>query len=176
MTSPGGRAGDGWRPVVAFVLATFAWTRAWWIPMVATGSIAREGQGWPTHALGLLGPAVGAVVTTARYQGRYGMAELWSRVTRWRVAPRWWALVAATALLVLLPLLLDADVRAGDFFRYSGLPAIGLFTVVYALVVNGFGEEIGWRGFLAEHLLGRFSLALTSLLVWVVWRDCRAVR
>lgn len=38
-----------------------------------------------------------------------------------------------------------------------------------ALVVNGFGEETGWRGYLAEHLLERHSRAVTSLIVWIVW-------
>lgn len=41
--------------------------------------------------------------------------------------------------------------------------------VLGVLVVNGFGEEVGWRGMLAHRLLDRHSLLTTSVMVWVVW-------
>ncbi|HYN30214.1 MAG TPA: CPBP family intramembrane glutamic endopeptidase [Dermatophilaceae bacterium] len=37
------------------------------------------------------------------------------------------------------------------------------------LVVNGFGEEAGWRGFLADTRLQRHGRAVTAGLVWVIW-------
>ncbi len=58
---------------------------------------------------------------------------------------------------------------AESFVRYSGAPDAGFWVVVCVLVVNGFGEEIGWRGYLAEHLLARRSQAMTSLFVWPIW-------
>jgi membrane protease YdiL (CAAX protease family) len=67
--------------------------------------------------------------------------------------------VAGTLSLVLvgviLPLLTDGDVPPLDAFtRYSGVGAISpLGVVVVVLLVNGLGEETGWRGFAVDRLL-----------------------
>ena len=61
-----------------------------------------------------------------------------------------------------------------DFARFSGLPS-GLGIVGVALlivVVGGFGEETGWRGYALPQLQKRFS-SLTSTLIlaglWAGW-------
>ena len=64
--------------------------------------------------------------------------------------------------------------RAGDVLVYSGAASAsslgGLLAVLgYVLVVNGIGEELGWRGFLADRLLDRHGLRRTATVVWVVW-------
>ena len=44
--------------------------------------------------------------------------------------------------------------------------------VAAVIVVNGFGEETGWRGFLTERLLrtqGRVRAALWVALLWSLW-------
>lgn len=46
---------------------------------------------------------------------------------------------------------------------------MGLLTIVYVLVVNGYGEETGWRGYLADRLLQRRSPGVVALVVWAVW-------
>lgn len=139
-------------------------------PPRADRDVVRPGQGWPTHLPGLLGPAIAAVVVTGVTEGRPGLRELWSRVTRWRAGWLAYAILAVTAALVLIPLLLPKDVELADFLAYSGAPSAGLLVVVlYVLVLNGFGEEIGWRGFLAQHLLTTSSRLRTAVVVWLVW-------
>ena len=61
-----------------------------------------------------------------------------------------------------------------DFAQFSGLPS-GLGVIGVALlivVVNGFGEETGWRGYALPQLQKRFS-PLTSTLIlagfWAGW-------
>lgn len=146
--------------------------------MVIAGDVSRPGVAWPTHLPGLVGPALAAVVVTALTLGRTGLADLGSRVTRWRVGWGWWALVVGTAAIA--PLGAAARTLAGepfpdavDFARYTGLGEMGLVPVVaLALVVNGLGEEAGWRGFAAERLLRTRGITATSLLVaaaWAVW-------
>jgi uncharacterized protein len=165
-------------PVTAYVVLACGLSWAWWIPMIARGEVVHPGAGWPTHLPGLAGPAVAAVVLTALLDGRRGLGDLAARLGRWRIGGRWWALVLATAALALLglavPALAGGDVpSAADFARYSGLGEIGLAGVVLiAFVVNGIGEETGWRGFAADRLLGRFALRGTALVVagaWAVW-------
>jgi membrane protease YdiL (CAAX protease family) len=77
--------------------------------------------------------------------------------------------IALTVVVAVVSALLGPDVTLGDLTRYSGAPAVGFAVVAYVLVVNGFGEEIGWRGFLCEHLLQSCSTGRTALLVWPIW-------
>jgi uncharacterized protein len=97
--------------------------------------------------------------------GRAGLGDLWSRVTRWRVGWRWWALVACTLSLalvgVIVPLMTGGDLPSLDSFtRYSGIGAVTPVGIVaVALLANGLGEETGWRGFAADRLLRDHSSA-----------------
>jgi membrane protease YdiL (CAAX protease family) len=107
--------------------------------------------------------------------GRAGLHDLWHRVIRWRVPPLFWVLVAATLSLVLLgvivPLLTGRDIPSLDTFgRYTGIASIGPLGVGgVALIVNGLGEETGWRGFAADRLLRTHSLTWTALVVALIW-------
>src|SRR5664280_2803432 len=58
-----------------------------------------------------------------------------------------------------------------DFARISGLPAgIGIVGVALLVtVVNGFGEETGWRGYALPQLQRRFGPLAASLIIAVFW-------
>jgi membrane protease YdiL (CAAX protease family) len=60
-----------------------------------------------------------------------------------------------------------------DFGRYTGLPAIGVWAVVLLVVViNGLGEETGWRGFAVPTLtkrIGPLGAALAIAPLWALW-------
>lgn len=162
-------------PVAAYVVLAYAVSWAWWVPLALSGAMTRTGQGWPTHVPGLLGPSVAAVLVTAVVDGRRGLADLWSRVVRWRVGRGWWLLVAATALVAAVGAAVPAlrgDDAAGleGLARYSGIGDVGwLGVVAIAFLVNGLGEEVGWRGFAVERLLTPHGLRATALLVALMW-------
>jgi membrane protease YdiL (CAAX protease family) len=170
-----GRALVRQHPVISYVVLGYALGWAWYVPLAVRGDIVRMGVGWPTHLPGLAAPALAAVVMTALVDGRTGLRDLWARVTRWRVGWRWWALVVGTLCLVLVsvvgPLLTGGEVPPlAAFTSYSGIGAISPFGVVaVALVVNGLGEETGWRGFAVDRLLRDHSFTWTALVVAAVW-------
>src|SRR5262245_25144537 len=57
-----------------------------------------------------------------------------------------------------------------DFALYSGLPPLGLPAVVLlVLLFNGFGKEIGWRGFALERLQRRFGPLTGTLILALLW-------
>ena len=147
----------------------FAYLISWsvWIPLAISATRIEPGQGWPTHLFGLLGPAIAAIIVTAATQGKTGLRALANRVFRVHVRWQWYCLVALTAGLVTFGLVNSS--KPADFLRYSGAGEWGLLVIPYVLVLNGFGEEIGWRGFLVEELSKKFSLGVTSLLAWVFW-------
>ena len=155
--------------LVWFVVLAYTLSWAWWVPLAVSGTSVAQGQGWPTHLVGLMGPMFAAVIVTGLADGRAGLIDLGRRVVRWRVNWVWYGVVAATAALAAIPLITGSDVRAGDLVLYSGAPEVGLVVVPFVLIVNGFGEEIGWRGFLADGLLQWMSRGRTALMVWPVW-------
>jgi membrane protease YdiL (CAAX protease family) len=161
--------------LLSYVLLAYTVSWAWWLPMALTTTSTRVGLGWPTHLPGLMGAALAAIVVTGTVSGRDGLRDLAQRAWRWRVPLRWYALVGTTAgLIVLAPLsriITGEPLPAGSaYLTYSGLGALpGILTVLVVLVVNGFGEEIGWRGFLADGLLPRHGVVKAALLVAPVW-------
>jgi len=87
----------------------------------------------------------------------------------------WWLVVATTfglaALGALQALVADSDLpRLAEFTRYTGVGSITPIAVIaVVLILNGFGEEVGWRGFAVERLLGDHDLRWTALVVGVGW-------
>lgn len=133
--------------VVAFSLS-WAWAWAWAWPLALSSAVVTRGDGWPTHFPALFGPAVAAFLITAWVSGRTGVNDLLRRMGRWRFPLRWWAVTLSPLAFLAPALLVQAVVgdlpAAGDFGRYTGLPAMGVFGVaVLAIVLNGFGEETG---------------------------------
>jgi membrane protease YdiL (CAAX protease family) len=162
-------------PLAAYLVLAVVLSWSWWVPMALRGQVARPGDGWPTHLPGLLGPALSAVVMVALVDGRPGLRSLGRRLVQWRVGAGWWLLVAGTgslaALGLVVPLLTgDPLPSLDDFGRYTGVSPIGLLGVVaVTFVVNGIGEETGWRGFAADRLLRTRSLRGTALAVAAAW-------
>lgn len=138
-----------------------------WIPLAVSATKIEPGQAWPTHLFGLLGPAIAAIIVTLATQGRVGLRELATRIIRVKVRWHWYGLAGLTAGFIAFGLANSSS--TSDFLRYSGAGEWGLLVIPYVFILNGFGEEIGWRGFLVEELSKKFSLGVTSILTWVFW-------
>jgi deazaflavin-dependent oxidoreductase (nitroreductase family) len=168
------RAAARRHPILTDLAAAYAVSWAYWIWMAAVGWVSSPG-GTQTHFPGLLGPAIGAVIATWLIGGETGLRELVTRALRWRLPLRWYAVAALPFVFFLVGVALQVATGAAaptidDLARFSGLPEIGLPAVVLlALLVNCFGEEIGWRGFATPTLLRRHGFITTSLLVAAMW-------
>lgn len=161
-------------PVTGFAVLACGFTWAWVLPFVFAGRVVHPGVGWPTHFPGLLGPAVAAIVVTAVADGRSGLLALRRRVLRWRQPRQVWGLVLATTVGVgAIAALVTGGISYSGLSRFSGLPAGSpALTLLLLITVNGFGEEIGWRGFALDRLRTRHGPIAASLLValpWAVW-------
>lgn len=161
--------------VVWFVALAYAIAWAWSWPLAFAGATVEQGQGWPTHVPSLLAPLLAAVVVVGFTTGRSGLGDLARRMTDWRLSPTSWLVVASP--VVVLSLALIAMSLGGkdlpswtDFAGFNGLPAYGvLATALLVFVLNGLGEETGWRGFLQDRLQHRFSPLAATLIVAVIW-------
>lgn len=166
------------RPAVSFYLLALTLSWGYWLTLLALG--LRVGPGSVSHFPGLLGPVLAAIAVTAVVGGRKALLDLFGRM--FLLGPHW----AAKLLLALSPLALGAVAyiaifvlgkplpRLSAFAHVPGLPETWPLAAVLAavIVVNGFGEETGWRGFLTERLLpkhGRLRSALVVALLWAFW-------
>ena len=172
----GGNAGHGVlaavrrRPLGAFFLLAYLISWGYWVPVAVTG-------GHLSHFPGLLGPMLAAFVVSAATAGRAGVADLLRRMVRWRVPVRWYAavlvpLAAAAAALAVASAFGDPP-SLDQLSRMPGLPAAGWLAVfAFTFLVNGYGEETGWRGFAWPRLRERHGLAGAALLLtgpWALW-------
>lgn len=155
--------------MLLYLSLTYAFAWLWWIFLAVTHSYVYPGIGWPTHLVALMAPSLAAVIATAQESGRDGLKRLWQRTARFSFNGFTLFLVVGTAVFAFIPVILDRSVSLEDLGKYSGAPSLGVWAILVVLFLNGYGEEIGWRGYLAEKYLNKFSIAKTAGLVWLVW-------
>jgi membrane protease YdiL (CAAX protease family) len=120
----------------------------------------------------LLGPTLAGLLLTGLVAGRTGFRDLWSRLRRWRVSARWYAIALLTAPLVNGAVVFGLSLASDEF-----LPGIVTSDEKLALVLLGvlggvtvpFFEELGWTGFAMPRLLQRHSVLATGLFMGLLW-------
>ncbi len=122
--------------------------------------------------LGAQGSGVSGVLLTYVVSGKNGVAELMSRLQRWRVG-LWWGAAILTAPLLLLVTLLGMDVIVSPTFLpniptgQNGVGLIGIGAVIG--LIAGFIEEFGWTGFALPRLLARHNAFVAALGLGTFW-------
>ncbi|MGE5221385.1 MAG: hypothetical protein ACM3PY_03045 [Omnitrophica WOR_2 bacterium] len=147
------------RPVVLYFVLAIVFSWSIYLPLVFLR------QGWfyaqipyAIHYLASFGPALAAILVTALANGKEGLRELWSRITRWRVGWKW-ALFSIFSPVVIfavcLPIVRLVKGEWPDLHllgQANYLPYLGWAILPVWLITFGFGEEIGWRGFALPRL------------------------
>jgi hypothetical protein len=158
------------RPLVVLFLLAFVVTWAVWVPRAAGVELGAVGQLW-TWA-----PVAAALLAAALTGGRSAVAELGSRLVRWRVGLRWYAVVVLGPAAFSLPVaalyaLLGgswADAAPPAFRGEASLVVLPLFLLVL-FVTDDLGEEVAWRGFALPRLLARHNALVASLILGALW-------
>jgi membrane protease YdiL (CAAX protease family) len=169
-------------PVSAFIGLAYALSWSAWLPLLASL------QGWVPwraspylHHIGALGPAVSAVLVIGAVSGRRDVVSLLRRAVAWRGRSRAFAFALGTPvalLVVAIPVALGIDASGrrvawsqfGHSAELATLPVLAYWGI--NLVCYGFGEELGWRGFLQPRLEGRWPVVTAASvlsLVWAAW-------
>ena len=123
----------------------------------------------------LAGPSVAGILLTGLVYGREGFRNLLTRMARWRVGARWYAVALLTAPLlhvgVSLALSLTSPEYLPGILATSDKVGLLLFGIGWGLIGGGLLEELGWTGFATPTLLGRMrhSVLGTGLFVGVLW-------
>jgi uncharacterized protein len=167
------------RPIISYNVLTLVISWGYWLTLLALGKHVGPGS-TASHLPGLLGPLLASVVITTYLNGKAGLAELMNRVLRFRSAWPGGILLAlspipiAGLVFLVLYLLGTPFPSLHDFTPFPGLPAgLSVWSVlILVFIINGYGEEVGWRGFVTEQLLTRYSKFQTTLRVtalWILW-------
>ena len=120
----------------------------------------------------ILGPALAGILLIAFLYGRSGLSEFRSRLLKWRVGARWYAVALLTAPLSMIAALLVLSLSSPEFL--PSILATGdkatllLMGVVHGLIVGIF-EEFGWTGFAIPRMRLRYGVLATGLFVGVLW-------
>jgi membrane protease YdiL (CAAX protease family) len=163
-------------PVVAYYALAVALAWTYWITLLAMGLRVSPGTS-VTHLPGLLAPAIAALAVTVVIGGPAGVRRLALGVFRLPAnLPLTAAMIAApivvtSAVVIATWALGGAPPQLDKFTLYPGVrSAAGPFLMVVAvIVVNGLGEEVGWRGFAIDRLLAERGPLLATLIVAAMW-------
>lgn len=120
----------------------------------------------------LAGPFVTGLFMTGVVGGRGGFQRFLSRLLRWRVALRWYAIA-----LLAVPLLATFILTLLSIFSPVFLPDIATTSTKGSLVLIGVAigtlaglfEEPGWTGFAVPALRLRYGIRGTGLIVGFLW-------
>lgn len=121
----------------------------------------------------LAGPSLASIVMTALVDGKAGLRDLLTRMTKWRVGARWYAVA-----FLLAPLLYMALAFALSLVSPAFLPGILvtndkasllMMGLGYGLIGGGFLEELGWTGFAVPRLRLRYGVFRTGIIVGLLW-------
>ncbi len=161
-------------PVVWFYMLAFALSWAGWLPLVA-GSRGITPFTHPVFQFLLIlpavGPALAALLVRREILGKGRVGNWFRSLWKLRGQGRWLVLAAVFSVLFLalgriitqvMNLPVVGEPPAGNKI------ALGLGTLIMALLSNPW-EEVGWRGFALPHLQARYTAAMSTLTVGVLW-------
>jgi membrane protease YdiL (CAAX protease family) len=164
-------------PVLTYYALTFA--ISWGGILIAVGPNGIPGTPeqferlLPFVVLAMIaGPTVAGILLTGLVYGRAGYREVLSRLLRWQVGIRWYAVA-----LLIAPLLMTAIPLALSLLFPEFLPGVItksdkaslLLMGIAAGLVAGIFEELGWTGFAIPRLRLRYSVFTTGLIVGLLW-------
>ncbi len=161
-----------WVNVWGFFAATFAISWLIWTP-----AILRRAEQPPLLlvVLGAFVPSTMGIVFAYLTQDRAGRRDFWRRVVDIRrIGWRWGAVI-----VLIFPLgyglsgvafsLLGGNVpRLTDILAQLANPGLVAQLVLANLIISGFSEELGWRGFALDRLQARRSALTASLILGLV--------
>ncbi len=156
-----------------FIAFSHGWTWFFWMLSALFGTTIWRPPALFFFILGGLGVLLGGVVMTRLMRGADGLRDLGRRIVDpRRITGRWWALVLLFfPVLTLLAGTLSGALGDTQTFDFLGLvqrvaqPASLLGTIAFTFIMGPFPEEIGWRGYLLDHLQTRWSALAAGLVV-----------
>ena len=158
-------------PLLAYYVLTFALSWGGFLLVVGPSSLVNtnwqaDGKFLSAIMVMLAGPSIAGLLLTGLVDGRAGYRDLFLRLGKWRVGLPWYLVAILPAPIVSAAILFTLSLQSPLFT--AGDKA--------AVVLGGLGaaattllEELGWTGFVVPRLRQRHSVAMSGLIVGVLW-------
>ena len=116
------------------------------------------------------GPALAGIIVTAVTSGKAGLSIFFARLKPNFRQAVWWVVLPVAGTLITALACIIAGISPYSLFTIviNNLPLWGLHLVLATLII-GFGEEMGWRGYLWPELLKTRKVRLAIPIMFVVW-------
>jgi len=164
-------------PVITYCALTFAISWGGILMLIGPGGIlgtkeVSEVQLPFVYVATLAGPSMAGILLTGFVHGRAGFRDLLSRLLKWRVGIRWYAVGLLTAPLLFAAVLLVLSLLNPEYlpgiFISDNQASLMLSGIVVGLLVGIF-EELGWTGFVVPGLRLHYGILTTGLLMGSLW-------
>jgi membrane protease YdiL (CAAX protease family) len=139
---------------------------------ISANSEASEMQVTFLYPALIVGPSVAGVLLTALLYGGAGLRELRSRLLKWRVGARWYVAALLTAPLSVTAALIALSLTSTEYLPgilTTSDKATLLLIGIFAGLMVGIFEELGWTGFAIPRMRLRYGVLTTGLIVGLVW-------
>ena len=158
-------------PVPIYFALTFAISWGGFVLVVGPGSFPGTGSQFDTltpfvASAMLAGPSIAGLLLTGLVSGKAGLRDLLSRLLRWRVGARWYAVAILPAPLLAAAVLFALSLTS-PIFTADDKAAVLLSSIVAGISIVL--EEVGWTGFAVPRLRLRYGVLTTGLIVGVLW-------
>ncbi|MFD2517710.1 CPBP family intramembrane glutamic endopeptidase [Salinimicrobium flavum] len=139
----------------------------------------------PLYLITVSGPCIAGILLIGIYHGTEGYRKFISRLFKYRVNIKWYAIALLTAPVTVFATLFVLWLFSPEFlpgiFTYGDSPVASSFgldgsnkmtLVLFVLLIglfNGFVEELGWTGFVTHELRWNHNFISTGLNIGVMW-------
>jgi uncharacterized protein len=161
---------------VKFTLATFAFTWLLLAIAILSGQSSKDFPAILFYIIGGCGPSLVALFFVWRNFNVEQRREFWSRVfSPRRVQPIWWivtlvAVPVAMLLGVWVNSLLSGDLPQMDYVNLLKTQPAGIPVFIIMMMIGGpLAEELGWRGILLDAFQKKWSVAVSTLVLFLLW-------
>lgn len=167
-------------PLGTFFAFTFAlaWA-AWWLAArLGFGAESSTIVGMLTFYIGVFAPGIVSVFLTRSLHGPTALRALFARLIQVNVAGRWFGFALFFTIAIKLGAAVAHRLLLGEWPAFAtpplALTILLMFgaTILSTMIGSQAGEELGWRGFALPRMAGSMGLALSGVLlglVWAVW-------
>jgi len=161
-----------WANVWGFFAATYAVAWLFWLPAILWQG---EQPNLLLVVLGACAPSAMGILFTYLSQNRKGRRDFWARVIDVRRIGWRWLLViilvfplANRMAMLLYALLGGTPPSPADVGAILVNPGLMLQIILANLIISGFSEELGWRGYALDALQRRWGALAASLVLGLV--------
>jgi len=161
---------------IKFILATIAFTWTLFSIVIFSGQSNQDFPAMLLYILGGCAPSLAAIFFVWRTFNKEQRDDFWSRVINpRRIKPVWWV-VSLVAIPAVMGLAVWLNARL-----FNVLPGMEILNnlkvqpaeipifIIMMLIGGPLAEELGWRGLLLDAFQKKWSPAISTIILFLVW-------